>query len=204
MKPSAIVTLVSILIVFALGMFFVGRISKPAETEFVINPTTIVEELRELNRLETVAFSVEKVIEAGTTGSAFSEFLFGDRILLVAHGQVIAGFDLSKLTPESIVLSEEKTILQLPAPEIFSASLDTEATRVYDRTLGLLTKGDAQLETKTRQAAEKIMRESACQSGILEDATINGKRQLTAFLNALGVTSLSIEVLDTLEQDTCK
>lgn len=195
MKPSAIITICTSLIIFALAMFIIGRATKPAETEFVISPTTIVHELRELHRLETAAFTIEKVIDAGTSGSAFTQFFFGDRILLIARGEVIAGLDLSKLPDEAIILSENKTILQLPTPEIFSSSLDANATQVYDRQLGLLTKGDEQLETRARQAAEKLMREAACQNNILETAGENAKRQLGAFLGALGVQNIEIEVL---------
>ena len=57
----------------------------------------VIKEMRSLQRLETASFTIEKIIDGGTSGNVFQQFLFGDKILLIAHGQVIAGFDLSQI-----------------------------------------------------------------------------------------------------------
>src|SRR5437868_6321278 len=67
---------------------------------FNTSGTAVVKEMRQLSRLETATFTIEKIIDAGTNGSAINKFLFGDRILLIANGQVIAGFDLSATSPQ--------------------------------------------------------------------------------------------------------
>src|SRR5438128_2015826 len=69
---------------------------------FTTNSQTVIKELRSLSRLETASFTIEKVIDAGTNGNQFQQILFGDRILLIAHGDVVAGFDLSTLTQKDI------------------------------------------------------------------------------------------------------
>ena len=53
------------------------------------DPVTIIHEVRSLARLETIQYSVEKVITA-EIGQGTFDFLFGDRMLFVAHGIVNA------------------------------------------------------------------------------------------------------------------
>jgi Protein of unknown function (DUF4230) len=164
---------------------------------------TIVKELQNLNRLETAQFHVEKVIQAGTNGNVFQEFLYGDRILLIAVGSVVAGIDLSKMKEGDIKLGSGNasgTIeATFPAPEIFSASLDNDQTRVFDRKLGLLTKGDVTLESRARATAEDIMREGACKEGVLDTARTNAMGQLESFLKALGFDRVTV----TIPQSSC-
>ena len=67
----------------------VAQILHPTPT-VIPDPVTIVHEVRSLARLETIQYSVEKVVTADS-GREFLKVLFGDRLLLVAHGTVIAG-----------------------------------------------------------------------------------------------------------------
>lgn len=158
------------------------------------NQTAVVEEMKQLNRLETASFTIEKVIDAHTNGNAFQELLYGDKILLIAHGQVVAGFDLSKLTQDNIKIKGKSITVQLPAPEVFFTRLDNNLTRVYDRQQGLLSKGQPDLETQARQSAESEIQAAACEEGILDQASESGKKQLTAFLHGLGFTEIQINV----------
>src|SRR5690606_5109994 len=111
--------------------------------------TTIVKELREVSRLETAVFTTEQIIDARQTdNSVWRDFLFGDRILLIAHGTIVAGIDLQKLEEDDIRVEDGAVFLTLPPAEIFSSTLDEDKTRVYDRTTGLLNPGDINLETE--------------------------------------------------------
>ncbi len=92
------VKLFGILLVLIVLLIGAGIIRGRFKDSFTVRMSsqTVIKEIRALNRLETASYTIEKVIDAGTTGNRFSELLYGDRILLIAHGQVIAGFDLSK------------------------------------------------------------------------------------------------------------
>ncbi len=164
--------------------------------KYVFNPNSqaVVKQLRELNRLETASFTIEKIIDAKTSGNRFQEILFGDHILLIAHGEVIAGFDLSKLNNESVQISDKNLSLKLPPPQILKVSLDNAKTRVYDRRQGLLTKGDKDLETKARGEAEKEIWEAACQGKILDEASKNARSQLSALFRSLQFSIVNIEI----------
>ncbi len=157
------------------------------------DPVTIVHRVRQLARLETVQYTIEKVIVADAgTGEGVWSFLFGDRLLFVAHGQVIAGVDLSKIGPDDVWYEGETLVLRLPPPEIFVVALDNEKSYVYDRETGLLTKGQVHLETEARKAAEKALLEAALEDGILEKARVHAEAFLLRFLHTLGVTQVRI------------
>lgn len=162
----------------------VARVLNPTPT-IRPDPVTIVREVRSLARLETIEYSVEKVITAESGQGPFG-FLFGDRLLLVAHGSVIAGVDLAQLEPQDVWLDDQgRVYMRLPQAEIFVATLDNETTYVYDRDTGLLTQGNVDLEAAARQAAEDEIEAAALEDGILEQARVNAENFLFRFLRSL-------------------
>lgn len=155
---------------------------------------SVIKEMRSLQRLETASFTIEKVIDGGTSGNIFQQFLFGDKILLIAHGQVIAGFDLSQISDKDIEIKDQTIRVILPKPQILVTTLDNTQTKVYDRTRGILSPGDKDLESKAREAAETSIKKAACEGGILKQSSDNARKQLSAFLSALGFTQISIDI----------
>ena len=158
------------------------------------DPLTIVNEIRPLARLETMQYSVEKVITAETGQGPFG-FLFGDRLLLVAHGTVIAGVDLDQLGRDDIQVGADGTVsIALPAAEVFITALDNENSYVYDRDIGLLRKADIELESAARLAAEQEMLKAAIEDGILEQAQTNAENYLYRLLRSLGFADVTFSV----------
>jgi hypothetical protein len=149
------------------------------------DPVTIIQDIRALARLETIQYTVEKVITAEIGQGNFG-FLFGDKLLFVAHGFVIAGIDMDKLQPGDMQMVNGVLNVRLPPAEIFVATLDNEKSYVYNRDTGLLTHGDLNLETTARQAAENEIRKAAVEDGILNLAQQNAETYLFKFFGALG------------------
>jgi hypothetical protein len=149
------------------------------------DPVTYINEVRALARLETIQYSVEKVITAEQNQGTFS-FLFGDRLLFVAHGIVIAGIDMEKMTPQGMRFENDVLYVTLPPAEVFIATLDNQKSYVYDRDTGLLSQGVQDLETLARQAAEDEIRKAALEDGILTQAQTNAENYLYRFFQALG------------------
>lgn len=155
--------------------------------------TAVIKEIRSLNRLETAQFTIDKVIEAGSDqDNAFSQILFGDKLLLIAHGQIIAGVDLAKLQDQDVKVSGTTVSMTLPAPEILTSTIDNNQTKVYDRKVGFLTKGNTNLEADARQKALASIEQAACEGKILDQAGENAKKQLTILLTGLGFTSVTV------------
>src|SRR5512134_3934469 len=149
------------------------------------DPITYINEIRALARLETIQYSIEKVI-TGEMGSGTFDAFFGDKILFVAHGTVIAGIDMEKLQPEHMRFENGVLTVRLPPAEIFIATLDNEKSYVYDRETGVLAKPDVNLETLVRQRAEEEILKAAIEDGILEQAQLNAEAYLFKFFAALG------------------
>jgi hypothetical protein len=198
---SCLIGLLGVLVTLALLMVVTGVVIARAGSLFDIHPfgwfsepettiddrqTAVVVQMRAMARLETMTYTVEKVIEAEKSGNALQDVFFGDRILLIAHGDVVAGVDLGKLTARDVTVSDDNAVtVRLPASEILSARLDNDQTRVYDRDKGLLSRGDSQLETKARQAAEDAILQAACDQGILQQAADQARVQLEGILHLL-------------------
>jgi len=162
----------------------VSNLLNPTPT-IIADPITYINEIRALARLETIQYSIEKVITGETGGGTF-QALFGDKILFVGHGTVIAGIDMEKLQPEHMRFENGVLTVRLPPAEIFIATLDNEKSYVYDRETGILAKPDVNLETLVRQRAEEEIRAAAIEDGILEQAQVNAEAYLFKFFAALG------------------
>jgi hypothetical protein len=163
--------------------------------ELVASPTPTIRasaaaisvRVRSLSRLETTSYTIEKVIEAGIEGNSFENLLFGDRLLLIARGNVEAGLDLQQVSEEDIQISPDGTTVTvtLPPVEIFDVTLNNQETRVYDREQGLFAPENPNLESQARQVAEDAILQTACDDGIMERTTEDSQQAMEQFLNLL-------------------
>jgi len=169
----------------------VAQVLHPTPT-VLPDPVTIVHEIRTLARLETIQYTIEKVVTAETGQNVLAP-LFGDRLLFVAHGYVTAGIDLEKIGPQDMVVRDGTLYVTLPEAEVFVATLDNEKSYVYDRETGLLTHGDINLETAARQVAENQIEQAALDDGILDQARANAETYLKSLLNSLGFPQVIFE-----------
>ncbi|HHN94443.1 MAG TPA: DUF4230 domain-containing protein [Anaerolineae bacterium] len=162
----------------------VEEITNPTPT-VIPDPITIVHEISSLSRLETASYTIEKVITAESGQGPFA-FLFGDQLILVAHGQVIAGVDLSKMQADDIVVAEDgKVFVTLPPAEVLVVALDNQKSYIFDRDTGLIGMNPA-LETEARRAAEQAILDAALEDGILDMAQRNAETYIRQLIIALG------------------
>jgi len=169
----------------------VAQLLNPTPT-IIPDPVTYINEVRAIARLETIQYSIEKVITAEIGQGTFG-FAFGDKLLFVAHGIVIAGIDMGKLMPGDMRMDNGVLYVKLPPTEIFVATLDNQKSYVYDRETGLLTKGVVDLETLARQSAEEEIRKAALEDGILTQGQVNAENYLLKFFTALGYKTVLFE-----------
>jgi hypothetical protein len=164
-----------------------------------IDTTTpvVVEKIQRLARLETVVYSLDTVVEGDKSNSVLPDILVGDRLLLIVHGQSIAGVDMSKLKPEDVQITEEGSSrsikLVLPPSEIFVTTIDNQHTRVYSRDTGVFVSADPNLESQTRAKAQAELQQSALSDGILDAASKNARGTVTAMLQGLGFDHVDIQ-----------
>ena len=164
-------------------------------TTFDTSVPFVVGKIQKLNRLETVVYSLDSVVEGDKTSPVFPDALAADRILLVVHGQSIAGIDLGKLKPEDVRIDSadpHSIHVNLPPSELFVTTLDNEHTRVYARTTGLLVPVDRDLESDTRAKAQQQLQAAALSDGILDAARKNARATVTTLLYGLGFTKVDV------------
>lgn len=182
-----------VLLILLTVAFYSNPFGKPI-VRIDLSRDSVIKEMQKLGSLETAAFSIEKIVEAGQQGNAFQDLLYGDRILLIAHGKVIAGVDLYTLTDQDIKIQGKELSVNLPAPRILSSTLDNSKTRVYDRTQGYLSRGNKDLETKARQAAEASITKAACDAGILEEARTSAIERIKQLFEFAGFSSVKVNI----------
>lgn len=183
-------------IVFAI--YTVQNITKeePIET---ITREGVVTQIQNLNRLETVAFSVDTVITSQRSGSWMKLWQDEQKALFIARGRVEAGIDLSALTPEmvQVIQPTESEVndaenadvnasvsimpqinITLPPSEIFSVYLDD--IEIYDWQTGAF--GMMQVDPKILKQAQSMAKaevlERACRGDVMTMALDNAQTQL--------------------------
>ena len=141
--------------------------------------------------------TLDTIVEGSRSSAVLPDLLAGDRILLVVHGQSIAGIDLGQLKPEDVRITNQgngtRSIkVTLPGSQLISTSLDNQHTRVYARSTGLLVPVDQNLETETRARAEQQLQQAALKDGILDAATKNARASVTTLLYGLGFQQVEV------------
>jgi Protein of unknown function (DUF4230) len=156
----------------------------------------VVQKIQRLNRLETVVYSIDTVVEGSKSSAVLPDLLAGDRLLLVVHGQSIAGIDLAQLKPEDVRIESkdggQSIHVTLPPSQLFVTTLDNQHTRVYARSTGLLVPADQNLESDTRAKAQQQLQQAALADGILDTARKNARATITTLLYSLGFQQVDV------------
>jgi Protein of unknown function (DUF4230) len=156
-----------------------------------ISQPTVIASIQRLARLESVVYTMDKVVEGDRTNQYLPDILTGDKLLLIVHGQAVAGVDLSSIQASSVQIDGRSVTIAMPAAQLLSVSLDNSKTRVYSRITGLLVPADPNLESEVREKAEAGLRQSALDSGILNTAEGNARATLTTLLHSLGFQQIT-------------
>ena len=156
-----------------------------------VSRPTVVQHIQQLQRLETVVYNMEKIVSGGQDNKYLPRMLAGDRILLIVHGEVTAGVDLSALEASQLSIDGKSVAIRLPEATVFSTRLDNARTRVYSRETGLFSSPDPELESDVRREAERQLTQSALDGGILKAAAANAQTTLTSLLQGLGFEAVS-------------
>ena len=208
-QPIAMSTWILLLLSFAALAFSLYSIQdraveKPIET---ITREGVVTQIQQLNRLQTVAFSVDTVISSEKQGSWMKLWQDEQKGLFIARGRVEAGVDLSALTPEMVQVispaidnetdSKASTVdipvsimpkinITLPPSEIFSVYLDD--IEIYDWQTGAfgLMQVDPKILAQAQNMAKKEVLERACRGDVMDMALKNAQTQMQQLFSLTG------------------
>ena len=176
-------------LIAALGFVLLRRSGSWIDT----SRPTVVSHIRQLQRLETVVYGMDKIVSGGQDNRYLPRMLAGERLLLIVYGEVIAGVDLGRVDAAQVSISGRTVQISMPPAEIFSTRIDNDRTRVYARETGLFTHPDPNLESDVRREAEHQVRQAALDAGILSTAAANARTTLTSFLKGLGFDQVAFQ-----------
>lgn len=172
-----------------IAQVFTPEPEEPEEVVEVLPTPDVVVAVRDLARLESASFHVERVIDMTSRQARLGGLVEAeDTILLVAAADVVAGVDLTELEDGDFVLEPDRSrvTITLPPARIFSARLDNDRTYVHHRSTDLLARRQEQLETRARREAERTLRQAALDAGIEERARTNARRTIESLARSLG------------------
>jgi len=178
---------------------FAGRIAAmiTGRPLTIVSAPDVIEKVQRLNRLETVVYSLDTVVESNESNPVLPDVLAGDKLVMIVHGQTIAGVDMSQLKPESVQITETGGVrsitLTLPPSMIFLTTIDENKSRVYQRDTGIFVKADPNLETQTRVKAQADLQQAALSDGILDAASKNARATVTAMLEGLDFQHVDVK-----------
>ena len=173
------------------GLLHLMGILGGARTQINVDQPTVVHQIQQLQRLETVSYTMDKIISGEHDNAYLPKFLAGDRLLLVVHGEVVGGINLAGLQPGDVLVQGQKVSIHLPAAEVLSTRIDNARTRVYSRDTGLFSSPDPNLESEVREEAERQLQQAALQDGILKIAADNARNTISGMLKGFGFLEVS-------------
>ncbi len=156
---------------------------------------SVVLAVRELSRLETVTFHMERVVDIEDEQTFLGGRLkASDALLLVAAADITAGIDLAQLSDDDVQADPEtgKVTITLPPPEVLSTRIDNDRTYVYSRETDVLARRKEDLESRARAEAERRLREAATEAGILGRAQEGARRTIETLLSGLGYEHVDV------------
>jgi hypothetical protein len=158
----------------------------PEPQPTLITAPGVLRRIESVSILQTTIFRIDTVVRAKRDGSWFFNW-GGQNLLLFIQGTVTAGIDLSELDEDDIDISHGRKIITitLPPAKVLSAVLDDHQVENYQGERP--EKVDLDLLEDGLEAGRQQIAETACESGILEYATRDGK---AAFEQILSVADL--------------
>lgn len=192
MWKTRFLTAALLLIIFALmilvAAFFLARLYQRPPGPASRHTAVFLRSIQTLNQLVTVQHRLEKVVVLEDPPTGKLALLAGDnRVILVAHGVVKAGVDLSQIHDTDIRWRGSNLFLRLPPSQITDIYLDEHRTQVIEHKTGFLRRFDLQLPDRARQQALQDIRRAAREFGILQEADQRARLCLQKFLEPMGI-----------------
>jgi uncharacterized protein DUF4230 len=173
------------LVVIAIGVsWWLVRRAPPAAP---LDAPAILTQVRQLNRLASVQYTVQKVVAIRQE----KEPVGSESILLILQASVEAGLDLAALRPEDVSAgSNGGIVIRLPHAQILHVSVDENQTKVWDRQKTWWAPWipySLDLEQRARVAGLEEAKQAALEMGILRQAESNAMTSMRGLLGLVGV-----------------
>ena len=203
MKQNNIIRYIPVLAIIVLVLVAAALLwlkLKPKDEGLKIDETAnVVTEIRKIAQFTSACYYEDVILKdkkanetlGGKVVNSFSKKdkpILEDEIVIVASGNVRAGFDLSKLSEKDIVIRDSILEVTLPKAEIFEVIVNPSGFDVY------IEDGTWSHEqvTKVENKAMNKIRKDAISDGLLEKATELGVTKLTELFKTFGYKEVVI------------
>jgi hypothetical protein len=189
-KPAAL-TAAALLVIAAVAQI-TGLIPKFGSSTIDRSQPAVLQAMRDLSQYHAAAGDYQVVVDIEKDVPWVPSSIAGERTLFVAAGSVDAFVDFGKIADGNIVVSEDRTSveLKLPPPQLAKPNLDNQRSYVFSQERGLIDTIGGLVEPQQQQqfyvAAEQKIGEAAQRSGLIERARNNTRSMLTGMMQALG------------------
>ncbi len=146
----------------------------------------IIQQVKNIAQMFTQTFYDEYVYDTGVIRTpVFNE---DKRLIFIAKGEVIAGFDLSELNEKSIIRRDKSIVVKLPPARILDVVINPSGFETF------IEKGEITFEEskKFHEDARRIFDRNAREKGILKNSAEQGREMLEKFFRLLGFESVDI------------
>ncbi|QMU30812.1 DUF4230 domain-containing protein [Adhaeribacter radiodurans] len=154
-----------------------------------ITHNTILEKIDDLGNLELVRYNFKDVVEYE---KEVSQWLPNSKSVLIVAGEAVGCIDLRQVTAQDITFTNDSVItVKLPEPQICYFKVDHNKSKVFAMQNTYFQ--DAELVDEGYKFAEKHIRQSALNSGILQQTAVNADKILKPLLESLTGKQIILE-----------
>ncbi|GHB62534.1 DUF4230 domain-containing protein [Persicitalea jodogahamensis] len=138
--------------------------------------TVVLQEITSLGKLELVRYNFKDIVEQQIT----KLWLPDAKAVLIVQGEAVGCIDLTQMDIADIEAGADTLVIHLPEPELCFFKIDHDRSKVYNTEYAFME--EAQLVQEGYKQAERQIRQSALDMGILEQTRENARKMLTPIL----------------------
>ena len=175
----------------------------PFKTETKDRPQpALLQSLQRLDSYHAARANLQQVVDVEKDAKNVPSFIKGERIVMVASGDVDATVDFSRIGPEALRVSADRreVVITLPAARLSPARLDLARTRVVEHDRGIIDRtGDLLGEDSANQdreililAQRKLDAAARADRNLLPTAERNTAQMLRQLATGLGYQKVTV------------
>lgn len=173
-----------------------GSFSHHITSPTIKDPHVLIQQIQGLSELTTTVFVMDAIAPTFSQRK-LGEWVIGETSLLyLARGEVKAGLDLSKITPDDVNVDEDTITIELPPPEILDSKIDVTKSQVYDYDRGFLNLGPdnaPELQSEAQKQTLAKIKQTACDENILAQANERAIAVISQLMKTAGYREVIVK-----------
>lgn len=194
--------LLPLILKIVLGIALVGGIGFGVKKAITRRPlkiadtANVISEIKKIGEFTTACYYEEMVVKEERIDTAY--ILFGhaytnhNEIVIMGKGRVRAGFDLKKISEGDLTIHGDTLDIVLPQAEIFDIIMNpSDFITEYEE-----GKWSHESTKPLKIRAKQQLEQDALDCGLIERATMNGRKRLKSLFAVFGFNTVNITIKD--------